>query len=189
MKLNDPISVARNIAAALHRDVGQRYDNGEYLVHLESVAGVLLRYGETSKVMLTGAYLHDVVEDCGISIESIKDIFGDKVSVLVGALTDEPGETRKERKAKTYPKIKATPGATKVKLADRIANIEQNIVSKNERQFRMYSKEAADFEAALRDLTDAELRPMWEHLNHLYNLGESKFAPKQLIFASEPVKT
>lgn len=92
----------------------------------------------------------------------------------MGALTDEPGANRKERKAATYPKIKGTPGALQLKLADRIANVENGLASRvkdpsnslNKRMFLMYKKEQPEFESALRVL--GQYDEMWNRLNTLF---------------------
>lgn len=176
MKPNDLIGFARKFAAIAHEDTGQTYDGNPFSKHLDTVASVLLRYEEHSKTMLAAAYLHDVIEDVGISPSTIEDLFGPDVTALVSALTDEPGENRKERKAKTYPKIKGTPGAVKLKLADRIANVENGIVKEDKRFFLMYKKEHPEFEANLRVANgDVAENAMWEHLAYLFRVGNKKF--------------
>lgn len=174
MKPNNLIGFAKQFASALHADAGQTYDGQPYERHLQDVVNVLMRFEEYDKVALAAGYLHDVVEDVGISITTIEDLFGPKVAVLVGALTDEPGVNRKERKAKTYPKIKATPGAVKLKLADRIANIENGIRLDDKRFFLMYKKEHTEFEKALRGDDPLE-KAMWDHLTMLFAVGTKKF--------------
>lgn len=175
MKVNDPIGFAKKFATMCHEDAGQSYDGQPYSTHLQHVVTVLMRYNETDKTMLASGWLHDVMEDVGISLETIRDLFGSKVATLVHALTDEPGENRKERKVKTYPKIRATSGAVQLKLADRIANIENSLKTSNGRMFLMYMKEHPEFEKALRPgSTDVE-EAMWKNLDYLFALGDSRF--------------
>jgi len=181
MKPNDLIGFARKFASVAHADAGQTYDGQPYEKHLQDVVEVLMRYGEYDKTMIAAGYLHDVVEDVSINLTTIEDLFGPKVSVLVGALTDEPGVNRKERKAKTYPKIKGTPGAVKLKLADRIANIENGIRLDDKRFFLMYKKEHTEFESALRGDDPLE-KAMWDHLTMLFAVGTKKFtAPVEFM--------
>lgn len=174
MKPNDLIGFAQKFAAMAHADAGQTYDGKPYSTHLEEVMGVLLRFGETDKVMLASAALHDVMEDVNISKSTIEDLFGPKVATLVAALTDEQGENRKERKAKTYPKIKSTPGAVQLKLADRIANVENGIDTANARMFLMYKKEQPEFEKNLRPGSTEIEEAMWKRLDYLFEVGTSK---------------
>lgn len=172
------IEFASKFATVAHASVGQTYDNHPYEKHLREVVSVLLRFGEYDKTMLAAGWLHDVVEDVEIKLSTIEDLFGTKVATLVGALTDEPGVNRKERKAKTYPKIKGTPGAVKLKLADRIANIENGINLDDKRFFLMYKKEHTEFEKTLRGDDEIE-KAMWDHLAVLFAAGTKKFTTPQ----------
>jgi (p)ppGpp synthase/HD superfamily hydrolase len=179
MTPNDLIGFAKQFATLAHSDAGHTYDGNPYATHLEAVVEVLMRYGETGKVMLAAGSLHDVVEDCKIKLSTIEDLFGPKVAALVGALTDEPGENRKDRKAATYPKIKATPGAVQLKLADRIANVENGILTGNKRMFLMYSKEHPEFEKNLRPGSNEIEETMWKRLDYLFQMAQTKFEDKQ----------
>jgi (p)ppGpp synthase/HD superfamily hydrolase len=76
--------------------------------------------------MVAAAWLHDVVEDTGVTIETIRAEFGVEVAELVGWLTDvsrpEHGN-RAHRKALDRAHSAAAPAeAQTVKLADLIAN-------------------------------------------------------------------
>jgi (p)ppGpp synthase/HD superfamily hydrolase len=76
--------------------------------------------------MLAAAWLHDVVEDTGVTIETIRAEFGVEVAELVGWLTDvsrpEHGN-RAHRKALDRAHSAAAPAeAQTVKLADLISN-------------------------------------------------------------------
>lgn len=165
-ELNDKVTFAKVFASALHADRGQVYDGQPYSVHLQEVVDVLLRFDHIDKSLLAAGYLHDAVEDTGIDLLTVELLFGPKVKNLVSALTDEPGENRKIRKAATYPKIKATEGALIIKLADRIANVEHGIATKNVRMQKMYRKEYDEFSQNLRTL--GQLEEMWGHLQSLH---------------------
>lgn len=174
MKPTNLIEFAKKFSSICHADAGQSYDGKSYDYHTQAVVDVLMRFEEFDKNMIAAGYLHDVVEDVNVSITTIYDLFGPKVAELVGALTDEPGENRKARKALTYPKIKGTPGAVKLKLADRIANIENGIRLSDKRFFLMYKKEHTEFEKALRGDDPLE-KAMWDHLTALFAAGTKKF--------------
>lgn len=175
MKINETIEVAKAFANLLHVDAGQTYDKMPYISHCQSVVDVLLHFNETDKSILAAAYLHDVVEDCGVSLATIEDIFGPKIKELVYAVTDEPGANRKERKEKTYKKILTVKDAVKIKLADRIANLTHSVASGNERMFRMYLKERAEFEKALMEEDAPEVEIYWETLKDIFRDGFRKF--------------
>jgi (p)ppGpp synthase/HD superfamily hydrolase len=79
-----------------------------------------------TEAMLAAAWLHDVVEDTGVTIETVRAEFGSEVADLVSWLTDvsrpEDGN-RARRKARDREHTAAAPAeAQTVKLADLISN-------------------------------------------------------------------
>jgi (p)ppGpp synthase/HD superfamily hydrolase len=107
--------------------VGQlrKYTYEPYIVHPAEVAGIVASIGGTES-QVAAAWLHDVVEDTGVTIEVIRAEFGDEIATLVGWLTDvsrpEQGN-RAVRKAIDRAHTAAAPGAAQtVKLADLISN-------------------------------------------------------------------
>ena len=118
---------ARIFATAAHAAVKQlrKYTGEAYIVHPTEVVGIVSTVPHTPE-MLAAAWLHDVVEDTGVSIETIREEFGTQVSELVGWLTDvskpEQGN-RKARKAIDRAHTAMAPGeAQTIKLADLISN-------------------------------------------------------------------
>lgn len=89
------------------------------------------------------------MEDGDLSYNDIKKAFGKNIAEIVFAVTDELGRDRKERKLKTYPKIRVNWKATVVKVCDRIVNVRQS-KEYNEGLFKMYQKENDDFTHALK---------------------------------------
>jgi (p)ppGpp synthase/HD superfamily hydrolase len=128
--------------------------------------------------MLCSAYLHDVVEDTGTPISVIEAMFGTKVKELVWAVSDGPGENRKARKLETYKKIRATPGATQLKLADRIANVENCLRTGETRLLTMYKKEQQALAHELRVI--GELDAMWNHLEFMLANSKLDAFPKDV---------
>lgn len=155
-------SVARGYAILQHGS--QLYDGRPYSYHLEAVSAVLERFGHMSPELRAAAWLHDVVEDTEATAEDVSASFGRRVGELVWAVTSEPGKNRKERNALTYPKIRATAGATVLKLADRIANVEHSLTGDG-RLLGMYKKEHPAFKAAL--YVPGEDEDLWAHLDSL----------------------
>lgn len=161
----DRLRWAKFFATTKHGD--QKYGGLPYTHHLAAVEAVLRRFPDSSDEfewsvlpVLEAAWLHDVVEDAGVKLKEIHEMFGPRVAELVGAVTNEPGPNRKMRAALTYPKIRSVNGATRLKLADRIANVENGggLVE-------MYKKEYEDFRRAL--YTTGEYETMWNHLDNL----------------------
>lgn len=155
---------------ATERHANQAYDfNKPYIFHLVNVCMTLTRFGfsleHTIHLHLAGL-LHDVVEDTTTKISEVRKLFGDRVADIVNLVTDEKGETRKERHEKTYPLLSFNRDAIIVKLADRITNIEYSIATSNLKQFRKYQKEYAYFRSVLYFEDHAEAVKMWECLDN-----------------------
>lgn len=166
-----PIDKARSFAKRAHES--QTYGDGSFFEnHLEVVFNVALEFGFTAADVLVAVYLHDVVEDTTTSLLSIDDAFGPTVSRIIGFVTDEPGATRKERKARTYRKWRDglrdpepfIHNAITVKLLDRIANLRS---SKGDScKLKMYRREATDFRNAL-DVGHPDHAPLWREIDAL----------------------
>lgn len=156
------VQKARAFALRAHKD--QKYAKQPYRVHLEQVVSVMERFRYTEPELIASAWLHDVIEDTPASLEDIGTLFGPRVQEIVSRLTDEPGATRKERKLKTYPKVKGHKDATIVKLSDRIANMEASFILLE--KFGMYRNEYPEFRHHLYVPNMAEC--LWSHLEHLY---------------------
>ena len=121
------VEKARIFATAAHAAVKQarKYTGEPYIVHPAEVVRIVSGVEHTPE-MLAAAWLHDVVEDTGVSLNVIRAEFGDKVSTLVGWLTDvsrpEHGN-RATRKAIDRAHTADAPAeAQTIKLADLISN-------------------------------------------------------------------
>jgi len=114
-------------ALAAHAAVGQRrkYTNEPYIVHPVEVAGILKKIPHTDD-MLAAAYLHDTLEDTGVTYGDLNEVFGTTVADMVLWLTDvsrpEDGN-RATRKALDRQHIAAAPGDVQtIKVADLMSN-------------------------------------------------------------------
>ena len=154
---------ARMAAVKAHANIP--YDDiFPYEKHLEDVIDVLKRFGFSGKYIVAG-WLHDILEDTGISFNDIKKRFGIEVAEIVYCVTDELGRTRDEKKIKTLPKTAGNSDAIIVKLADRIANIEHG------GKVDMYAKEYDQFKGALFLNTPSDGKIMWNHLENLLKIN------------------
>jgi (p)ppGpp synthase/HD superfamily hydrolase len=136
---------ARTFATAAHAAVAQlrKYTNEPYIVHPAEVVSILKTRPHDPE-MVAAAWLHDVVEDTGVTIEVIRAEFGSKVSDLVGWLTDvsrpEQGN-RATRKAIDRAHTAAAPAeAQTIKLCDLISNT-RSIVEHDAEFARVYLAE------------------------------------------------
>lgn len=123
----DLVERARTFATAAHAAVKQvrKYTGEDYINHPAAVVRLIQSVPHTPE-MLAAAWLHDVVEDTGVTLDLIRDEFGDTVADLVFWLTDhskpEDG-TRATRKAIDRVRLAVAPDdAQTIKLADLIDN-------------------------------------------------------------------
>jgi (p)ppGpp synthase/HD superfamily hydrolase len=127
----------------------------------------------TTQVSLSSACMvatwgHDVIEDCRVSYNDVKNHLGQEVADIVYAVTNEKGKNRKERaNDKYYEGIRNTPGAVFVKLCDRIANVQYSKMT-GSRMFEMYKKENDHFIESLGGHPQHELHPMIDYLINLF---------------------
>ena len=159
------INKALGFAIVAHKD--QMYGDRPYIDHLIQTKNILLRFGYPETLcedLHIAALLHDVLEDTDKNYLDIKKEFGLDVAEIVYAVTDEIGRTRKDRKLKTYPKIACNLNAIIIKLADRIANVENCIRFKNYELLDMYRKEQLEFELGLNLIQHITIADMWYHL-------------------------
>jgi (p)ppGpp synthase/HD superfamily hydrolase len=160
-----PLDSALLVAEQAHSN--QMYDIYPYMYHIRKAVeiGQELGYDEA---IIVGLALHDVIEDGGLSFNDIKKGFGQEVAEIVYAVTDELGRNRKERKEKTYPKIRANWKATVVKVCDRIANVSHS-KEFTPLSFKMYQKEHENFcnELMFSDHPKNEVGKAWRMLNDL----------------------
>lgn len=99
-----------------------------YIAHPLAVASIVLELGGDEDEAIA-ALLHDVVEDCGVSLEDIGRRFGDRVEELVEGATDfARGEERAsltsaERKERGLQLLaKKTDGHRRLAIADKLHN-------------------------------------------------------------------
>lgn len=129
--INSPlVSKAALYSRAAHGATGlrRRYSGKPYSTHPDEVFKIMMAYADSvTEYEGAAAYLHDVVEDTAIDINTIILEFGEPVGNLVAELTDPKKSddyVRSEYKRKIREKYaKASASACKVKLADIASNI------------------------------------------------------------------
>jgi (p)ppGpp synthase/HD superfamily hydrolase len=118
---------ARRFAFAAHDRIEHRrkYTDLPYTTHLEAVAELVKGAGG-SEEMIAAAYLHDCVEDAGVTLDELRVHFGDDVAYLVEHLTDVSRPCDGKRAArKALDRAHVAAGDARVhtiKLADLIDN-------------------------------------------------------------------
>lgn len=121
------VEKARTFAVAAHAAAAQlrKYTNEPYIVHPREVAQIVGTVPHSYE-MLAAAWLHDVVEDTGVTIEVIREEFGADIAELVGWLTDvsrpEQGNRATRKAIDRAHTAMAPKDAQTIKLADMISN-------------------------------------------------------------------
>lgn len=150
---------AARFAEEAHEGQFRKYTNEPYIVHPKRVAQKVYLYKNSTLDMLYAAYLHDTIEDCGVSYDTLKDKFCKSVADLVLELTNPskkfPELVRKDRKSLDVRHLKTISKEAKIiKFFDRIDNL--NDIPKTESFLQVYKRESLDVAEALRD-ADEEL--------------------------------
>ncbi|MGH3055664.1 MAG: RelA/SpoT family protein, partial [Gaiellaceae bacterium] len=122
------VTRAFRFAAAAHE--GQQRRSGEpFITHPVGVATICagLRLDEQT---IAAALLHDVVEDTGVELDTLREEFGDEIASLVDGvtkLTRVQFQTREQAEAENYRKMVVAMAedvrVILVKLADRLHNL------------------------------------------------------------------
>lgn len=135
--MTDLVLLAQTFATAAHAAVGQKrkYSGDDYIVHPIRVAGIVKQFGG-SDAQIAAAFLHDTVEDTDVTIDLIRDTFGDDITTLVDGLTDvsvaSDGNRATRKAIDRQHTIDACADTQFVKCADIIDNssdIEENDAS------------------------------------------------------------
>lgn len=139
------IERARVFATAAHAAIDQRrkYTNDPYIVHPQAVAALVAKVPHTPE-MIAAAWLHDVVEDTAVTLELIREEFGESVAMLVAGLTDvsrlEDGNRQVRKALDRAHTAQQSPACKTVKLADLIDN-SQSILRYGKGFARIFTQE------------------------------------------------
>lgn len=120
------IEEAIKFAAHKHLNQRRKYTGEPYFLHCYEVANIVTWAAEYDENMIAAAFLHDVVEDCEVTIEDIQYQFGEDIATLVDELTDIStlchGNRTVRKEIDRLHIAKASPRAKTIKLADCISN-------------------------------------------------------------------
>jgi guanosine-3',5'-bis(diphosphate) 3'-pyrophosphohydrolase len=137
---------AMKFAREVHKDQKRKYTGNPYADHLAEVAGIAMTVGwrevevHPDDFMAT-AWLHDCVEDQGITINFLANKFGKDVAFGVWALSDLEEGNRATRKQLSRERLAQAPGWVQtIKCADLISNT-SSIVGHDPRFAEVYLEE------------------------------------------------
>ncbi|WP_426496840.1 RelA/SpoT family protein [Streptomyces sp. D54] len=185
------------LAESSHR--GQMRKSGEpYITHPLAVTLILAELGAETTT-LTASLLHDTVEDTEVTLDQVREQFGDEVCYLVDGVTKlEKVDYGAAAEPETFRKMLVATGndvrVMSIKLADRLHNMRTLGVMRPEKQARI-AKVTRDvliplaerlgvqaLKTELEDLVFAILHPEeYEHTRALIAAAASPDAPLDTI--------
>ena len=128
--LNPGLSKAYEYAAKAHKGQYRKGTQIPYLTHIITTVGYTMELTDDIEV-LQAAILHDTVEDTDVTLDDLKREFGDRVSRLVEAETENKrhgipaSDTWEIRKSEAIEHLKDREADVKmIVLADKTANLE-----------------------------------------------------------------
>lgn len=173
--------VARARIFAVEAHAGQLYDGAPYQHHLDECVAELRRVGAAVRAkgsiglscddpeMLAAGYLHDVPEDTAVTQEQLAALFPARTAHAVAAVTDPPGlASRRSRKTIVLKRLAEDIDGSRLKLADRLANVRRCAVS-GSRHLAMYRQEQPALVAAVTRHDCPCIRIMVTELDALLN--------------------
>lgn len=155
-----------------HKGTNHLYDGKPYEFHLWQVVDVAKMFihlvrEEDREFAYAVCWLHDTIEDCRVTYNDIRIMFGIEIAESVYALTNEKGRNRKERaNEKYYEGIRNANAAVFVKICDRIANVKHSFES-GSLMLKKYFDENEWFMLQLD--SERQYAPMWEYLQSFLN--------------------
>ena len=123
---------AIEFASVKHRDQRRKDElKAPYINHCIRVARIMEAFGDiTDSEILMAGVLHDTIEDTDTTPKELEVLFGRRVRELVEEMSDDkslPKQRRKELQIEHAPHVRQD--AVPIKLADKIANCEDLLVS------------------------------------------------------------
>ena len=123
--MDNLILLARTFASRAHTGQVRKYTGEPYIEHPIAVAETVRKHNG-SKEMIAAALLHDVVEDTDVTLDEVRQEFGDAVANLVDDLTDvskpEDGNRAFRKAIDRDHTAQASAAAMVIKAADLISN-------------------------------------------------------------------
>ncbi|WP_075692748.1 RelA/SpoT family protein, partial [Streptomyces acidiscabies] len=136
----EPLHRAYVLAESSHR--GQMRKSGEpYITHPLAVTLILAELGAETTT-LTASLLHDTVEDTDVTLDQVREQFGEEVRYLVDGVTKlEKVDYGAAAEPETFRKMLVATGSDvrvmSIKLADRLHNMRTLGVMRPEKQARI----------------------------------------------------
>jgi guanosine-3',5'-bis(diphosphate) 3'-pyrophosphohydrolase len=126
------VSEAALLASRRHNGMARKGRGNEpYINHLAEVANLVSEAtGGADAELVAAGWLHDTIEDTGMTREELADRFSARVAAIVAEVTDDMGLPKDERRRlQIVGAPHKSPDAKLIKIADKISNIRARIVA------------------------------------------------------------
>ncbi len=128
--MNNPLETtlfdeAAKFAIEAHHNTERRCKGYPYIIHPMEAASIVASITNDPE-MLAAAILHDTVEDTDVTLEQIRERFGDRVAMLVQHETAPASEhlSWREKRTKQVEQLAAAPYDSKVvAIGDKLSNL------------------------------------------------------------------
>jgi (p)ppGpp synthase/HD superfamily hydrolase len=166
--MNEFVTEAMYYGINQHQQCGCMYGDKPYALHLQQVYAYAYKFlhlipEQFADTVLAATWTHDVIEDCHLTYNDVKNALNKEVADLVYDVSNELGKNRKERAQKTYPKIQANKLAIFLKLCDRLANTLAS-QKNNSSMLKKYKQEYPEFRATFYPHSE-EYKELWDVLD------------------------
>jgi guanosine-3',5'-bis(diphosphate) 3'-pyrophosphohydrolase len=168
---------AAQYAAVKHAGQKRKGEAAEpYINHLIEVAHLVsAAHVEPDPNVVVAAFLHDVIEDAGVTASELKERFGPDVTSPVLDVTDDkslPKQERKRLQVEHAPKLSVR--AQTIKLADKISNLRSILSSppanwdyERKKRYFEWAKQVVDGLPAPNPILKAEFEKTYQRFNEI----------------------
>jgi (p)ppGpp synthase/HD superfamily hydrolase len=157
MRPNNIILRAAAVARDAHKGQERKYSGRPYITHPARVAAQASILPGATEALVAAAWLHDTVEDTDLTLEDVRESFGEEIASIVHGLTNKfdkasyPDMNRKARKKAEHERLHREPHNVQVlKLLDRIDNLRE-MSAEDEGFIKLYIRESRDLLIAVGD--------------------------------------
>jgi GTP pyrophosphokinase len=147
MDKDDRLLIRKAFDLALDAHKGMRRKSGEpYIYHPLAVAQIVVTEVGLGPTSVVCALLHDVVEDTEITLDDIRQMFGDKVASIIDGLTkisgvfDQTSSLQAENFRKMLLTLSDDVRVILIKLSDRLHNMRTLDSMKRDKQLKIASE-------------------------------------------------
>lgn len=171
------ILAAAQFAAEKHVHQKRKGQNQEpYINHLIEVAELIVNSSDVLDAeLIMAGFLHDTVEDTGVTLTELEQHFGRDVATLVAEVTDDKSLPKEARKAlQVQNASKKSERAQTLKLADKISNLRSILSSppvgwslERQRQYFEWARQVIDRLTAPNALLKQEFENTYNKISQL----------------------